>query len=67
MKWRHQWEVDTGLKEWTPPEVLLLYHPSGTSGHDKDGAPGKCILLSVIGVYLTCYIINHDVVSSLNQ
>ncbi|XP_018568661.1 SEC14-like protein 2 [Anoplophora glabripennis] len=39
MKWRHQWEVDTGLKEWTPPEVLLLYHPSGTSGLDRDGAP----------------------------
>lgn len=39
MKWRLQWEVDTGLKDWTPPEVLQKYYPSGTSGVDKDGAP----------------------------
>ncbi|KAJ8918626.1 hypothetical protein NQ315_013132 [Exocentrus adspersus] len=39
MKWRQQWEVDTTLMKWTPPEVLQLYHPSGTSGLDKDGAP----------------------------
>lgn len=41
MRWRQQWEVDGALKDWTPPEILTLYHPSGTSGYDKDGAPGK--------------------------
>ncbi|KAJ8964509.1 hypothetical protein NQ314_004797 [Rhamnusium bicolor] len=39
MKWRKQWEVDGALKEWSPPEVVRLYHPSGTSGYDKNGAP----------------------------
>lgn len=41
MRWRQQWEVDGALKQWTPPEVFTLYHPSGTSGFDKDGAPSK--------------------------
>lgn len=41
MRWRQQWEVDGALKDWTPPEVLTLFHPSGTSGFDKDGAPGE--------------------------
>lgn len=40
MKWRLQWEVDGALKTWTPPEALDLFHPCGTSGYDKDGAPG---------------------------
>lgn len=40
MKWRLQWEVDTALKDWTPPEVVRLYYPYGICGVDKDGAPG---------------------------
>lgn len=39
MKWRLQWEVDTALKDWTPPEVVRLYYPYGICGVDKDGAP----------------------------
>ncbi|XP_076253244.1 SEC14-like protein 2 isoform X1 [Rhynchophorus ferrugineus] len=39
MLWRQQWEVDTTLKTWIQPEVIQLYHPSGTCGFDKDGAP----------------------------
>ncbi|CAH1101405.1 unnamed protein product [Psylliodes chrysocephalus] len=36
---RKQWEIDSNLLTWDPPEILKLYHPSGTSGCDKDGAP----------------------------
>nr|XP_023024344.1 SEC14-like protein 4 [Leptinotarsa decemlineata] len=43
MKWRQQWEVDGALKEWKPPDVITLYHPSGTTGFDKDGAPVICV------------------------
>ncbi|XP_019881886.1 SEC14-like protein 2 [Aethina tumida] len=39
MKWRLQWEVDGALKTWTPPEAVELYHPSGTCGTDREGAP----------------------------
>lgn len=39
MKWRQQWEVDTTLKTWIPPEPIQLYHPSGTCGEDKNGSP----------------------------
>ncbi|KAG5899924.1 hypothetical protein JTB14_002475 [Gonioctena quinquepunctata] len=47
MKWRQQWEVDGALKEWKAPEVVELYHPSGTPGYDKDGAP--VIIVPFIG------------------
>ncbi|VEN40858.1 unnamed protein product [Callosobruchus maculatus] len=53
MKWRQQWEVDGALKDWVPPEVLQKYHPSGTSGYDKDGAPVIVVPfagLDVIGI-----------------
>ncbi|CAG9864035.1 unnamed protein product [Phyllotreta striolata] len=36
---RKQMEIDSKLMSWEPPEVIKLYHPSGTSGCDKDGAP----------------------------
>ncbi|KAJ8952819.1 hypothetical protein NQ318_008140 [Aromia moschata] len=39
LKWRQQWEVDGALKEWSPPEVVQLFHPSGSSGYDQDKAP----------------------------
>ncbi|CAG9772686.1 unnamed protein product [Ceutorhynchus assimilis] len=39
MKWRLQWEVETKLKDWIPPEAIQLYYPSGICGFDKDGAP----------------------------
>ncbi|CAH0556097.1 unnamed protein product [Brassicogethes aeneus] len=39
MKWRTQWEVDGALKTWNPPEAVALYHPSGTCGTDREGAP----------------------------
>ncbi|XP_050304373.1 SEC14-like protein 2 [Anthonomus grandis grandis] len=39
IKWRIQWEVDGALKEWTPPEAIRLYYPSGVCGFDKGGSP----------------------------
>ena len=27
------------MNDWTPPEVLLKYHPGGFFGHDKEGCP----------------------------
>lgn len=39
MLFRKQWELDSNLLHWDPPEVIKLYHPSGTCGYDKDGAP----------------------------
>ncbi|KAJ8984842.1 hypothetical protein NQ317_013043 [Molorchus minor] len=57
MKWRQQWEVDDGLKNWSPPEVIQLYHPSGTSGYDKDGAPVIIVPfagLDVFGLINSC-------------
>lgn len=40
MEWRRQWEVDS-IIDWEAPEVIKNHYPSGVSGFDKDGAPGK--------------------------
>ena len=37
--WREQFGADTIVNDWTPPEVLLKYHPGGFFGHDKEGCP----------------------------
>lgn len=39
MEWRKRWEIDTTLKTWQAPEVLLKYYPSGQAGFDKEGCP----------------------------
>lgn len=40
LQWRQQWEVDTALKTWKPPEPLVSYVPWGLTGYDVDKAPG---------------------------
>jgi hypothetical protein len=40
LEWRKKWEVEK-LKDWEPPEVFQKYYPSGISGYDKEGAPGR--------------------------
>nr|XP_022916105.1 SEC14-like protein 2 [Onthophagus taurus] len=39
MEWRKQWEVDTTLKTWLPPEPIASCYPSGVVGFDKDKHP----------------------------
>ncbi|CAH1280313.1 unnamed protein product [Diabrotica balteata] len=36
---KKQWEIDSHLIAWDPPEPIKSFHPSGTCGLDKDGAP----------------------------
>lgn len=37
--WRKKWKADSILRDWTPPEVLKKYFPSGLCGYDKEGCP----------------------------
>lgn len=39
MIWRQKWEVDTGLKQWNIPELLITHLPSGVAGLEPEGTP----------------------------
>ncbi|CAL1296159.1 unnamed protein product [Larinioides sclopetarius] len=41
--WRKQYEVDTLLTNYTPPEVLTKYYPVSLLGFDKDGFPVRYV------------------------
>lgn len=63
MEWRKRWEIDTTLKTWQAPEVLLKYYPSGQAGFDKEGCP--IIILPFVGLDvwgLLHTISKHDII-----
>jgi hypothetical protein len=39
LEWREQWQADTMLQEFRPPEVLRRYFCGGICGYDKEGYP----------------------------
>ncbi|KAL5478140.1 hypothetical protein EMCRGX_G025029 [Ephydatia muelleri] len=39
VEFRREYGVDTILTDWSPPEVLVKYFPTGFFGEDRDGHP----------------------------
>lgn len=55
MTWRIKWEVDTKLKEWNAPELLVNNLPCGVAGIEPEGTPGLSIFLNWVEPIILLY------------
>ncbi|GIY47532.1 uncharacterized protein CEXT_650771 [Caerostris extrusa] len=46
MEWRKEYQMDTILTDYKPPEVLIKYFPMNFLGFDKEGFPVRYVDLA---------------------
>lgn len=63
MGWREKWAIETQLPSWSPPEAIIKYFPSGSTGFDKEGSPGLYSYLfiqTILKTYKFKHIVNFS-------